>query len=217
MIKENVEKILRELPSGVMLVAAAKAKSVGEIKEAVDAGVKIIGQNYIQEAEKAFNEIGNKVKWHFIGHLQSNKLKKAVKIFDMIETLDSVSMADALDAQCSAQNKIMPVLIEINSACEEQKSGVLPQDTAGLIKEISSFKHIRIKGLMTMGPLAKTPEDIRPYFKETKKLFDEIRKNNLPNVDMEYLSMGMSDSYKIAIQEGANLVRIGSAIFGDRK
>ncbi len=217
MIKENIEKILKELPDGVTLVAAAKSRSTGEIKEAVGAGVKIIGQNYIQEAEKAFNEIGNKVKWHFIGHLQTNKLKKAVKIFDMIETLDSVSMAGALDTQCSTQNKIMPVLIEVNSACEEQKSGVLPDEAPALIKEISGFKHIRIKGLMTMGPLVKILEDIRPYFKETKKLFDGIKKNNLPNVDMEYLSMGMSDSYKIAIQEGADLVRIGSAIFGDRK
>ena len=211
-IKNNVQKIFNELPSGVELVVAAKSRSVKEILEAIESGVKIIGENYTQEAEEKFNIIGLKVKWHFIGHLQKNKVKKSVRIFDMIETVDSVEIASAIDKAAAEIEKVMPVLIEVNSGKEEKKSGILPQDAENLIKDISGFKNIRVSGLMTMGPLLKNPEDYRPYFKETKQLFDKIKTNH----DIKYLSMGMSDSYKVAIQEGANLVRIGTAIFGFR-
>ncbi len=216
MIKENVEQILDELPKGVILVAAAKTRTAEEILEAIDAGVKIIGENYIQEAIRMFEVIGKKVKWHFIGKLQKNKVKKAVKIFDMIETIDSVELAREIDKRCCEINKIMPVLIEINSGREPQKSGVFPEDALELVKEISSLPNIKVIGLMTMGPFAGDPEDARPYFVETKKIFDKIKKLNLPDVEMRYLSMGMTNSYQVAIEEGANLVRIGTKIFGMR-
>ena len=215
-IRENVRLILSELPDGVELVAAAKTRQPEEVLEAVESGVKIVAENYVQEAERAYQVIGKKVKWHFIGHLQKNKVKKAVRIFDMIETVDSLEIGREIDKRCAQIGKIMPVLIEINSGRERQKSGVFPEKAEQLVKEISTCHNIRIMGLMTMGPLFGNPEDLRPYFRETKKLFENMRKLNLPNVDMRYLSMGMTDSYKIAIEEGANMVRIGSKIFGER-
>ncbi len=215
-IEENIKKIMDKLPAGVRLVAAAKTRSSEEIEEAIHAGVKTIGENYIQEAEKVFETIGNKVKWHFIGHLQKNKVKKAVKIFDMIETVDSYPLAREINEKCILISKIMPILIEINSGREEQKFGVLPEEALDLIKEISLLSHIKVKGLMTMGPPFGNPEDSRPYFKETKKLFDEIKAKELPNVEMNDLSMGMTNSFQIAIEEKANIVRIGTLIFGER-
>lgn len=216
MIKQNVGQILSELPAGVELVAAAKTRQPKEILEAAEAGVKIIGENYVQEAERAYEAAGNKVKWHFIGHLQKNKVKKAVKIFDMIETVDSSELAREIDKRCTQIGKVMPILIEINSGREEQKAGVLPEEAEQLIREVSTYQNIKVMGLMTMGPFAGDPEDSRPYFVETRKIFERIEQLQLPNIDMRYLSMGMTNSYKIAIEEGANIVRIGSKIFGER-
>jgi len=216
MIKQNVVQILSELPNGVELVAAAKTRNPGEILQAIEAGIKIVGENYVQEAEPAYEVVGNRAKWHFIGYLQRNKVKKAVKLFDMIETVDSVEIAGEIDKRCAQIGKVMPVLIEINSGREEQKSGVFPEKAEQLVREISSLQNIRVKGLMTMGPRFGNPEDSRPCFVETKKIFDKLKNLNLPNVEMRYLSMGMTNSYKIAIDEGANIVRIGSKIFGER-
>lgn len=216
MIKQNVGQILSELPDGVELVAAAKTRQSEEILEAVAAGVKIVGENYVQEAEGAYEMVGNRAKWHFIGHLQKNKAKKAVRIFDMIETVDSVEIAKEIDKRCAQIDKIMPILIEINSGRERQKAGVFPEEAEQLIREISAYQNIKVLGLMTMGPFAGDPEDSRPYFVETKKTFDRIKQLGLPDVDMRYLSMGMTNSYKVAIEEGANTVRIGSKIFGER-
>ena len=216
MIEQNVSQILNELPNGIQLVAAAKTRQPEEVLRAVESGVKIIGENYVQEAERAQEVVGNKVKWHFIGYLQKNKVKKAVTIFDMIETVDSPEIAREIDKRCAQIGKIMPVLIEINSGREKQKSGIFPENTEPLITEISAFPNIRVMGLMTMGPRFGNPEDSRPYFVKTKKIFDQVKKLNLPNVEMRYLSMGMTNSYKIALEEGANIVRIGSKIFGER-
>jgi hypothetical protein len=216
MIKQNVVQILSELPDGVELVVAAKTRKPEEILQAIEAGVKIVGENYIQEAEPAYEVVGNRAKWHFIGHLQRNKVKKAVKLFDMIETVDSVEIAREIDKRCTQIGKVMPILIEINSGREEQKSGVFPEKAEQLVREISSLQNIRVKGLMTMGPRFGNPKDSRPYFVETKKIFDKLKNLDLPNIEMRYLSMGMTNSYKIAIDEGANIVRIGSKIFGER-
>jgi hypothetical protein len=215
-IKENVRQILAELPPGVELVAAAKTKTPQEILEAAEAGVKIIGENYVQEAAAAFAVVGQRVKWHFIGHLQTNKVKKAIDIFDMIETVDSVELAREIDKRCAAAGKIMAILIEINSGEEEQKFGVRPADAEALIREIAAFRNIKLEGLMTMGPFEGDPENSRPYFKVTKNLYDQVKALNLPGVGMEYLSMGMTNSYRVAIEEGANMVRIGTKIFGLR-
>jgi pyridoxal phosphate enzyme (YggS family) len=216
MIKENVKKILAELPEGVGLVGAAKTRTPQEILEAVEAGLEIIGENYVQEAERAYQVVGGRAKWHMIGHLQSNKAKKAVKVFDMIETVDSIKLAQAIDRACEKIDKIMPVLMEINSGEEHQKAGVMPEDAISLVKDMSGLKNVRLMGLMTMGPFAGDPEDSRPYFQKTRKLFEDIKKMELPGVDMKYLSMGMSNSYKVALEEGANLVRIGTKLFGER-
>lgn len=214
MIRENVRKILAELPPGVLLVAAAKGRTPQEILEAIEAGVQIIGENYVQEAERAFAVIGRRARWHMIGHLQRNKAKKALEIFDMIETLDSVRLAEELEKHCARMDRVMPVLIEINSGREPQKSGVFPEDAEALLREVSRFRHLKVLGLMTMGPRFGDPEEARPYFQETKKLFDQLKTLNIPNVEMRYLSMGMSNTYKIALEEGANIVRIGTKIFG---
>jgi pyridoxal phosphate enzyme (YggS family) len=216
MIEENIQKILKELPPGVELMAAAKSRTPQEILRAVEAGVKIIGENYVQEALAAFEVVGSSVKWHFIGHLQRNKVKKAVEIFNMIETVDSIELAREIDKRCSQRGTIMSVLIEINSGREQQKFGVLPEKTEDLIKEILLLQNVKIEGLMTMGPMFGDPENARPYFIETRELFDDIRRLALPGVEMRYLSMGMTNSYTVAIQEGANIVRIGTKIFGPR-
>jgi hypothetical protein len=216
-ITQNVRRILAELPDGVKLVAAAKTKEPREILEAINAGIKIIGENYVQEAERAYREIGDKAQWHFIGHLQKNKVKKAVEICDMIEAVDSIEIAEEIDKRCAQIGKTMPVLIEINSGREPQKAGVFPEAAPQLIEQISELVNIRVMGLMTMGPLTGSPEDYRPCFRETKKAFDALKSTGLPRVEMKYLSMGMTVSYKTALEEGANIVRIGTFIFGERR
>lgn len=216
MIKENVQRLLKELPKGVELVGAAKGRKPEEILEAIEAGLKIIGENYLQETLQVFEIIGRKVQWHFIGYLQKNKVKKAVKIFDMIETVDSLEIAQEIDRASGEINRIMPVLIEVNSGREWQKFGVRPEKAEKLIKDISELKSIEIMGLMTMGPDFGNPEEARPYFVETRKIFEKIKALNLARVKMKYLSMGMSNSYRVAIEEGANMVRIGTKIFGGR-
>lgn len=216
-IKLNAERLLKEVPPGVDVVAAAKTRTADEILEAVAGGVKMIGENYVQEAASVFAVVGRAVKWHFIGHLQKNKVKTAVEIFDMIETVDSPALAGEIDKRCGAIGKVMPVLIEVNSGREQQKNGVLPEDAVGLVREISAFTAVKVMGLMTMGPLTGDAEDSRPYFIETKRTYEEIKAAAIPGVEMKYLSMGMTNSYKVAIEEGANLVRVGTAIFGERK
>jgi len=216
-IKQNVQQILNELPEGVQLVAAAKTRTPAEILEAVEAGVQVIGENYVQEAERAYAVVGNRAKWHFIGHLQRNKVKKAVGLFDMIETVDSYAIAREIDKRCAEIGKVMPVLIEVNIGKEPQKSGALPENTEQLVKDISALPSVKVMGLMTLGPLSEDPEDSRPYFTAMKKLFARLKELNLSNVEMKYLSMGMTSSYQIAPGEGANIVRIGTKIFGKRK
>ena len=215
-IRENVQQLLSELPGGVELVAAAKARTAEEVLKAAESGIKIVGENYVQEAEKIYEVVGNRAKWHFIGHLQKNKAKKAVRLFDMIQTVDSVDIAEEIDRRCAQIGKVMPVLVEINSGREKQKSGVLPEDAEGLIRAISHLPNIKVMGLMTMGPRFGNPEDSRPYFVTTRKIFDQIKGLKIPNVEMKYLSMGMTNSYPVALEEGANMVRIGTKIFGER-
>ncbi|MFH1169103.1 MAG: YggS family pyridoxal phosphate-dependent enzyme [Chloroflexota bacterium] len=215
-IRQNIEEMLAELPEGVLLVAAAKARQPWEMAAAIEAGIKVIGHNYVQEAEGAREAIGDKAQWHLIGHLQKNKVKKAVSLFDMIETVDSVEIAREIDKRCAQTGKIMPVLIEINSGREGQKAGVFPEHAEQLARDISSLPNVRLMGFMTVGPYAGDPEDSRPYFMETRKVFDRIKRLSLPDTEMKYLSMGMSNSYKVALEEGANIIRLGTRIFGPR-
>jgi pyridoxal phosphate enzyme (YggS family) len=215
-IRENVTQLIKELPDGVELVAAAKTRTPEEVLQAVEAGIKTIGENYVQEAERIYPVVGNKARWHFLGYLQQNKVKKAVALFDMIETVDSAELAQEIDKRCVQISKVMPVLVEVNSGREKQKSGVLPENAETLIKEIAKLSHIKVMGLMTMGPRFGNPEDSRPYFVTTRKLFERIKALEIANVEMKYLSMGMTNSYRVALEEGANMVRIGTKIFGER-
>jgi len=215
-INESIAEIMNSLPPDILLVAAAKTRTSEEVITAIDAGIKIIGYNYVNEAERMYHVVNNSVKWHMIGHLQRNKVKKAVKLFDMIETIDSWILAETLDRHCAADGRIMPVLVEINSGKESNKTGVLPEDVEELIWEISDLPNLRVQGLMTMGPRFGDPEDARPYFKATKAAFDHLGKAGISNVEMRYLSMGMSNSFHIAIEEGANIVRLGTILFGER-
>lgn len=198
------------------LAAASKSRSIAEIQQAIAAGVKVVAENYVQEAGEKFKAIGRQVKWHFIGHLQRNKVKRAIDIFDMIESVDSWEIAAAIDKACAAEEKKMLVLVEVNCAREKQKSGVFPEDVERLIEQIHRLSNIKVMGLMTLGPFLQNTEQLRPYFRETQRTFEAIKSLGLAGVEMRYLSMGMSDSYRVALQEGANLVRIGSAIFGKR-
>jgi len=216
MIAENVRAILAELPPGVELVAAAKTRTAAEILEAIDAGVSIIGENYVQEAESGFSVVGHRARWHFIGHLQTNKAKKAVEIFDLIETVDSAGLAREIGKRAAAIGKTMPLLIEVNSGREPQKFGVLPENVEALIREVAGLPGVRVTGLMTMGPFEGNPEDSRPYFKETRKAWDALRALAVPGVEMRHLSMGMTNSWRVAVEEGSNMVRIGTALFGPR-
>jgi len=217
LVKESVEGILAELPNGVELVAAAKTRTPEEVLEAVQAGVKIIGENYVQEAKRAYELVGKRARWHFIGTLQRHNVRaKVLEMFDMIESVDSLEIAEEIHKRCVQIGKAMPILVEINSGREAQKSGVYPEDAEQLIRGISSLRNIKVMGLMTMGPRFGNPEDSRPYFVETRRIFETIKGLELPNVEMKHLSMGMTNSYKIALEEGANIVRIGTKIFGER-
>ena len=216
MITGNVRKLLEEIPEGIEVLAAAKTRTVAEISEAVAAGIKIIGENYVQEALRVHEQVVERARWHFIGHLQTNKVKKVVGIFDMIQTVDSLRLAREIDKRSYAIGKVMPVLIEINSGREPQKAGILSEDAVSVIKEIALLPNLAIKGLMTMGPLAGNPEDARPYFVETRLLFEKLKEMELPEVEMIILSMGMTNSYRVAIEGGSTMVRIGTMIFGPR-
>lgn len=215
-IKENVRHLLRELPPGVELVAAAKQQLPEKIMAAIEAGIRIIGENYVQEAADAFLVIGKRVQWSFIGHLQKNKVKKAVEIFDMIETVDSLELAGEINKRCAALGKIMPVLIEVNSGREPQKFGALPEEVESLARAIVQLPNLKLRGLMTMGPFEGDPEEARPYFRLTRQLFERLKSLNLPGAELNILSMGMTNSYRVAIEEGATRVRLGTRIFGPR-
>jgi pyridoxal phosphate enzyme (YggS family) len=222
-IASNVKRILETLPSGVILVAAAKARTAREVEEALRAGVAYVGHNYVQEAEQMIPlisqvpQLQGQVRWHMIGHLQKNKVRKAVRLFDMIETVDSWPLAKLIDRRCAAIGLTMPVLVEVNIGREASKTGVLPEEVDDLVQRLSDLKHIRVQGLMTMGPRFGDPEDARPYFRATKEAFDRLAKADRPNVEMRTLSMGMSNSYQVALEEGANMVRLGTVLFGERE
>ncbi len=203
---------LATIPKNITLVAATKTISIQEIEQAIAAGIKIIGENYVQEAEEKYAELKGKVQFHCIGHLQSNKVSRAVRIFDLIQTVDSTKLADEIEKHCAEINKTMPVLIEINIAKEESKTGCLPEELDTLIRHMSTLPHLKLHGLMTMAPFTENPEASRPYFKRMRSLFDKYQEQ----YNFTTLSMGMSDSYEIAIEEGATMIRLGTKLFGSR-
>jgi len=205
-------------PETIRLVAVSKTIPTDMVKEAIEAGVKILGENYIQEARKKFDALSSyPVSWHFIGHLQTNKAKYAVRLFDLIHSVDSLKLAHELNKQAKKINKIQEILIQVNISMESTKAGVYEQDALSLIKDISHLENLSVKGLMTMPPFFNEPEKVRPYFSALRKLRDQIKKESIPNIAMDELSMGMTGDFEAAIDEGASLVRIGTAIFGERK
>jgi len=214
-IKERYDEIKKTIPHGVTIVAASKQRTIEEIEEATRAGIEIIGENYVQEAINKYKKIEG-LKWHIIGHLQRNKVKDAIKICNCIQSVDSVRLAKEIDQQCAKMFKIIPIFIEVNIGGEESKSGAKPDEVIDIIRQIAELPNLRIEGMMTMEPYFENPEDARPYLKRMKQLFDEVKSCNIPNTDIKILSMGMSNSYQVAIEEGSNMVRIGTRLFGPR-
>jgi PLP dependent protein len=226
-ISANYSLIRQEVPDYVTIVVSCKTRTAGEIEEVISAGATDIGENYVQEAGQNYSGLGKKaakLRWHMIGHLQTNKINKALRIFDVIQTVDSLEKAAAIDKRVGrARKQIIPVFIEINIGSEDSKAGIRAQEhepfeayIEKLITDMSGFEHLRIEGLMTIGPRFGNPEDSRPYFARMRKIFEKIKGLDMANVDMKYLSMGMTNSYRVAIEEGSNMVRIGTAIFGKR-
>lgn len=214
---QNAAKASNRPPEEVLLVSVSKRKSAATVKEAVDAGVTILGENYIQEAIDKIETLGEiPAVWHFIGHLQSNKARFAVKHFDLIHTVDSLKLAKEIDKQAKKINKTQKILIQINISEEESKSGAGADDALALVKEISTLGNVSIRGLMGMPPFFGAPEKARPFFKALARIKSAIEREKIPNVDMNHLSMGMSGDFRVAIEEGSTMVRIGTAIFGER-
>ena len=210
---ENFRAIRAELDDKIILVAVTKNHGVELMREAIDAGATDIGENRVQEAAEKFPTLDRQVTRHLIGHLQTNKVKPAVKLFDVIHSLDSVKLTAELDKAASSIGKVQDVLIQINIAREPQKSGVLLEDFDELLQAVDDAKNLRLRGLMMIAPNLPDVEDCRPLFRQMRTLFDKL-KSSRSAFDM--LSMGMTHDYKIAVEEGANVVRIGTAIFGDR-
>ncbi|MFW6103685.1 MAG: YggS family pyridoxal phosphate-dependent enzyme [Bacteroidota bacterium] len=227
-ITSNYQNLRKEIPDHVTIVLAGKTKSSKEIREAIEAGATDLGENYVQEAETIKQQLGEKVnavRWHMIGHLQKNKINKALPIFDVIQTVDSLKKARDIDKRVEKAGKnVIPVLIEINIGNEDSKSGLKPEELEPFeeymdkfVSDVSELRHLKVEGIMTMGPRFGNPENSRLYFRRTRKIFEKIRKDiHLPAVNMKYLSMGMSNSYKVAIEEGSNMVRLGTIVFGKR-
>lgn len=214
-IKLCAEKCGRKAED-VLLCAVSKTRTPEEINIAIDAGVTDIGENKVQEIMDKFDAV-KPVKWHMIGHLQTNKVKYIIDKVSMIHSVDSYKLAAEINKRAGQHGIVMDILIQVNSAEEESKFGITTAETEALIKEIlDTCENIRIKGLMCIAPYADDPEDIKVYFEDVKKQYDEFGKIDHPMLDFKYLSMGMSHDFPVAIEAGSNLVRVGSAIFGER-
>jgi len=216
-IKEAAKRVNRE-PKDIKLVAVTKTATIEQIKEAIEAGIKIIGENKVQEAREKYLLLANynnrNIEWHLVGHLQTNKVKYAVELFDLIHSVDSVKLAEEIDRRSRQFNKISDILIEVNVSGEKTKFGVKPEEVELLLREISPFPGIKVRGLMTVAPLTSDKEEVRLCFRRLRELSEKMVSLSIENIEMEYLSMGMTDDFEVAIEEGSNLIRIGRGIFG---
>lgn len=203
-------------PTEVKLMAVTKTVTPDLIGEAIEAGVDLLGESYVQEAREKISLLGSLCPWHLVGHLQTNKAKYAVKLFDMIHSVDRFEIAQALHDRCLKEGRKMEVLVEVNISGESTKWGVPPDHLMDFIREVSRLKTLCVKGLMTMAPWSQDPEEARPVFRQLRKLSEQVREESIEGVDMIELSMGMSDDFEVAVEEGATIVRIGRAIFGER-
>ncbi len=226
-IEENLKQIVGRIaaaakragrdPSAVRLIVVTKTVDSGRIGEAVSAGAAILGENRVQEAKEKIEKLGQIASWHLIGHLQSNKAKYAVKLFDLIHSVDNLGLARELDKQAAKTGKVQDVLIEVSIAGEAAKAGVAIPEATAMVREAAKLKNISIKGLMTVPPLLDNPDEVRPYFRKMRELAGSIAAENIPGVSMQELSMGMSGDFEVAVEEGATMVRVGTAIFGKRQ
>ncbi len=212
-IEKAAEKAGRD-PQGIKLVAVSKTVEVGRIREAVEAGVKILGENYVQEAQKKIEEIGKPVPWHFIGHLQLNKAKYVVRLFEMVHSLDNLPLAEELNRRAQQMGRRLDVFIEVNISGEATKFGTDEEKVFALAQGVQNLEHLSIGGLMTMPPYFDSPEMSRPYFVRLRELKEKMARQGIPVAE---LSMGMSNDFEVAIEEGATYVRVGTALFGSRK
>jgi hypothetical protein len=216
-VKERIERAAQKAgrdPKEIKLVAVSKTVEVDRIKEAIEAGVSILGENYVQEAQEKIEALGKPVSWHFIGHLQSNKAKYAVRLFDVIHSLDSIPLAEELSRRAEQPDRVIRVMIEVNLSKEATKFGTDEERVLNLARRIQNLGHLSLEGLMTMPPYFDSPEMSRPYYVALRELEDRMIKDGIP---LKELSMGMSNDFEIAIEEGATYVRVGTAIFGPRK
>ena len=226
MVKENLKDVEARVAAAceragrkredVTLIAVSKTKPVEMIREIMECGVVDFGENKVQEMCSKMEVITEPLHWHLIGHLQRNKVKYIVDKAYLIHSVDSVRLAQEIQKEAQKHNVTCNVLVEINIGGEETKSGVPKEEAMGLVKEIASLSNVKVKGLMTIAPPVEHPEDARGYFKEMKTVFEEIKAASIPNVEMKELSMGMTGDFEVAIEEGATMVRVGTAIFGER-
>ena len=226
MVKENLAEVEKKVlaaceragrnPDDVTLFAVSKTKPIEMIEEAIEYGKKEFGENKAQEMKQKYEALPKDIVWHFIGHLQTNKVKYVVGRASLIHSVDSLHLAEAIEKESAKKNVISDILIEVNVAGEESKFGLNTEETEELVRSISKLPHIRIKGLMTIAPFVDNPEDNRDIFRSLKELSVDIQSKNIDNVLMDILSMGMTGDYEVAIEEGATHVRVGTGIFGER-
>lgn len=226
MIKENLEYVEKRIEeackragrdrSEVTLIAVSKTKPVSDIREAIACGITVFGENKVQEIRDKHTEITEPLSWHMIGHLQANKVKYLPGVACMIHSVDNRKLADEIEKQASKHDIVMDVLVEVNMAHEDTKFGLSPDEAIDFVKEISTLPHLNIRGFMTIAPYTEDPESNRVYFKGLRELKDKVNELNIPGVQMDTLSMGMTGDYEVAIEEGATFVRVGTGIFGER-
>jgi len=226
-IAANIEKIKQRIaaacarcgrePHSVALMAVTKTVPIERILQAVDAGITLLGENYVQEAREKHELLGGRARMHLIGHLQTNKAKYAVRLFDCVHSVDRLELAQELDRRAKAVNRTLDILIEVNVSGEQTKNGVSPAQARELIGRVAGLENLFVRGLMTMAPYSDDPETSRPYFQALRQLRDDIAREEIPRVQMAELSMGMTDDFEVAIEEGSTIVRIGRAIFGARQ
>lgn len=223
MIKDNIKDINNRIksackksgrdPSDITVVCVTKGIDPYRVSEVFIHGIRDIGENRVQEAAKKKSEVLPGIKWHLVGHLQTNKVKDAIKIFGLIHSVDSIELARKIDKEAGKIGRAVDMLIQVNTSGEESKYGIRPQEVSNFLKSVSSLPNAKVLGLMTITPLTEDPETVRPYLRALRELSESIMNESIPNVEMRYLSMGMSQDYEVAIQEGANILRIGRAIF----
>lgn len=214
-IAKACEKVGRE-PSEVTLLAVSKTKPVDMIREAMAAGQRAFGENYVQEIEEKYAVLGDNADWHMIGHLQRNKVKYIIGKVSLIHSVDSLRLAEQIQKEAEKHSVTVRVLLEVNVANEESKWGFTPDETVEAVKAVAAMPNVHVCGLMTSAPITEDAESNRVYFRQLRKLFDDIKAMNIENVDMQVLSMGMTGDYTVAVEEGSTLVRVGTGIFGAR-